>query len=188
MSSGRGKLFVLSGASGGGKTTIIKQIIRLRSNFVFSISFTTREPRKEEIDGVDYYFVSHKEFHRKIKAGDFLEWAEVHGEFYGTDREKTIELLDDGKNIILDVDVHGGESLHKTYPEAVMIFIYPPSVEELRRRLIARGTNTMEQIEKRISRYPYEKKQGEKYDYRVLNEDLDATVKAVLEIIDDHLV
>jgi len=180
----KGHLFVLSGSSGGGKTTIIRRILEKDSNFIFSVSSTTRTPRPEEIDGKDYNFLSHKEFHFRIESNKFLEWAEVHGELYGIERDILERDLADGKNIIFDIDVHGGEAIHKQYPDSILIFIYPPSLEELKRRLQERDTNTANQIEERLACYSFELERSKLYHHRVLNDNLDATVNAVFEIID----
>lgn len=185
--SNKGKLFVLSGSSGGGKTTIIKRILDEKKDFVFSVSSTTREQRNHEIDGKDYHFLSHAEFQKRLDEGKFLEWAEVHGEYYGTEREQVEEFLNEGKNVIFDLDVYGAESLSRQYPEAILIFIHPPSIEELRKRLENRGTNTPEQIERRLSRYPFEWERSKKYPHHVLNDNLEETVHKVMEIIDEKL-
>ena len=183
--SKRGQLFVLSGSSGGGKTTIIHEVLDIRSDLVFSVSSTTREPREHEREGVDYHFLTREEFSNRREDGEFLEWAEVHGEFYGTEYRQIDRILDSGKNVLLDLDVYGASSIHEQFPNAVLIFIFPPSVEELRRRLENRGTNTPEQIKLRMSRYPFERARGEQYPYHVLNDNLMETVDSVLTIIND---
>jgi len=181
----RGQLFVLSGSSGGGKTTIIHEVLSIRKDFVFSVSSTTREPREHEKEGVDYHFLKRDEFLKRRDAGEFIEWAEVHKHLYGTEHRQIDKMLELGQNVILDLDVYGASSIHDLFPNAVLIFIFPPSVEELRRRLENRGTNTPEQIELRLSRYPFERARGEAYPYHVLNDNLMDTVDSVLEIIED---
>lgn len=175
----------MSGSSGGGKTTIIHELLKLRPEFIFSVSSTTREPRIHEQDGVDYNFLSLEEFTKRREADEFLEWAEVHGEYYGTERRQIEEFLKSGKDVILDLDVYGASSIHEQFPEAILIFIYPPSIEELRKRLENRGTNTPEQIERRLSRYPFEKERSAQYPFHVLNDNLMDTVASILKIIDE---
>jgi len=184
--SKRGRPIVVSAASGTGKTTIIKELMRRRPNLEFSVSSTTRKPRENEIDGVHYNFISREEFQRGIDNDFFAEWEEVHGEYYGTGRQALEEALEAGKHVLLDLDVNGGERLKRNYPETVLIFLYPPSLEELCRRLITRGTETSQSLKRRLERYPMERAKGEKFPYRIMNDVVERATDQVLEIINNN--
>jgi len=177
-------LVVLSSPSGGGKSTIIKELLRRRPDFVYSISCTTRKKRDYEVDDVHYHFISIEEFSNRITEGRFLEWEEVHSDFYGTDRLEVEALIRSGKSVLLDLDVNGGEHVQEQFPDSILIFLYPPSLDELRRRLRLRGSDDEESIERRISRYQMEKVKGDRYPNRLRNEDLEATIQEVLDIIE----
>ena len=179
-----GRLVVLSSPSGGGKSTIIKELLRRRPDFVYSISCTTRKKRDYEVDDVHYHFISIEEFSNRITEGRFLEWEEVHSDFYGTDRLEVEALIRSGKSVLLDLDVNGGEHVQEQFPDSILIFLYPPSLDELRRRLRLRGSDDEESIERRISRYQMEKVKGDRYPNRLRNEDLEATIQEVLDIIE----
>ncbi len=181
----RGLPVVLSSPSGCGKSTVIQHILKLRPDIVFSVSSTTRPPRHYEEDGIHYRFISEDEFRAGIKAGRFLEWEQVHGNLYGTDRLVIEENLSVGKHVILDLDVNGRERIQNTYPEAIIIFLYPPSKKELRKRLTLRGTDSSEDISQRISRYPMEMDKGKEYTFQILNDNLDHTIDEVIRIIDN---
>lgn len=183
----KGRLFVLSGSSGGGKTTIIRQILARRKDFTFSISSTTRPARDPEKDGIDYDFISEKDFQSKIENNEFVEWAEVHGQLYGTTHESIRSILNNNQNVILDVDVKGGREIKKKFPESILVYIHVPSIAELKKRLITRGTNTPEQIKERLTRFEFEHEMSKEYQYRVENDDLDTTVNSVLEIIEKEI-
>ena len=137
----RGTLLVLSGSSGVGKSTVISQVLERRKDLYFSVSFTTRAPREGEVDGVNYYFVSREEFQRRIDRGEFLEYAEFVGNFYGTSMEVIREKLDKGVDVLLDIEVQGAAKVRERCPEAVLIFLIPPTIEELSRRLQRRNTD-----------------------------------------------
>jgi len=184
--SKRGLPVVISAASGAGKSTIINEILKVRSDLVFSISFTSREPRRGEAEGVDYHFVTCQEFEQYIKENRFVEWEIVHGNYYGTDREALECILKVGKHIILDLDVNGGQRLRAVYPETILIFLYPPSLEELQQRLSKRGTETEESVLYRLARYPLEIEKGNKYPYRVINDSIELTTTAILRIINTN--
>ena len=179
-------MIVLSAPSGGGKSTVIKEILKRRPDFSYSISCTTRQIRHYEIEGVHYHFLTEDEFKRRVAEGRFIEWEEVHGNLYGTDREIIEASLAAGKNVLLDIDVNGGEALTQSFPDSLLIFLYPPSIEELRRRLKLRGSDDDESIERRISRYTMEKEKGDAYPFRIVNDDLEKTIEAVLQLIEQH--
>lgn len=182
----RGRPIVLSAASGTGKTTIIKELMSRKPDLVFSVSSTTRKPRKGEVQGVHYNFISREEFQRGIKEGLFAEWEEVHGEFYGTNRSMLNETLETGEHVLLDLDVNGGERLKAGYPETILIFLYPPSREELRHRLITRDTETEDSLRRRLERYPMESEKGKKYTYRIMNDEVERATDEVLRIINSN--
>jgi len=163
------------------------EILRLRPHYSYSVSSTTRPPRGYEVDGQDYHFISEDAFRAKISNGDFLEYAEVHTFLYGTDKLRLSEHLKNGDYLLLDLDVHGGNAVLKLYPKhTIAIFIDPPSIEELRRRLKLRGSESDEEIEQRLSRYPMEQKLSESYPFRVINDNLEQAVEEIVTIIDNH--
>ncbi|HKX11699.1 MAG TPA: guanylate kinase [bacterium] len=166
-----GRIFVVSGASGTGKTTLCRDLEREMGLF-FSVSATTRAPRAGETEGRDYRFLSRSEFDKMLENDQFLEWAQVHGQSYGTPREPIESRLKEGHDVLLDLDTQGAIQLKSLFPEAVLIFIKPPSLEELRKRLTARGTDSPEVIDRRIDRAEHEFEQISHYDYVVENRDL----------------
>lgn len=178
-----GRLFVISGPSGVGKGCIVQEILRQNQNFALSISYSSRTPRNGEIEGKDYYFVSREEFLAMAKAGKFLEYAEVHGNYYGTAKDKIEKILASGKNLIFEVDIQGGISLKKLMPEIKTIFILPPSTKELIRRIEKRGSETQETLQKRLQTMEKEMLFAGKYDYQIINDNLADTVKKVLELM-----
>jgi len=179
-----GFLLVLSGPSGAGKGTLVDRLVAARPECVFSISATTRPQRSNEQEGVQYEFVSREEFERRRSAGLFLEWAEVHGHFYATPTRFVDEGVRAGRIVVLDVDVQGGASVRRARPDAVSVFIYPPSVEALRKRLLGRKTDTPEVVERRLTNAPGELKQYREYDYLVVNDDLEMAVARLVSIVD----
>ncbi|MEG0584853.1 MAG: guanylate kinase [Christensenellaceae bacterium] len=178
----KGSLIVISGPSGCGKGTIVEKLIEDK-NIEISVSCTTRNPRPHEKDGVNYFFKTQDEFDVMVKNDDFLEYANVFGCSYGTPKQRVLERLADGKNVILEIDVQGAMQVKQNYPQAIMIFIMPPSEEELLKRLRGRATETEEQINKRFGKARSEMALVDKYDYKVVNDDLDAAVAQVKEII-----
>ncbi len=189
MGNSTGKIIIISAPSGTGKSTIIKRLMEVSElNLRFSVSATNRPPRKGEIDGVNYYFLSTEEFENKIQNNGFIEYEEVYtGRYYGTLKSEVEKTLNEGHNLILDIDVKGGINVKKLYPEAAAIFILPPSIEVLRQRLIGRGTDDMETIEQRVAKAEYELSFASKYDYSVVNEDLDKAVNETETIIRNFL-
>ncbi|NOY78136.1 MAG: guanylate kinase [Calditrichaeota bacterium] len=184
---GKGLLCVLSSPSGGGKTSVIREILRRKPDYTYSISATTRPRRGHEKDGIDYYFLSKKDFEEGIKRGDFIEWAEVHGHLYGTPRESIEVKLKQGKVVLLDIDVEGGMAIKRLYTDrALLIFLKPPSVETLVERLKKRSTETEAQIKKRLERIPKEMAFADFYDVVIINDDFDQTVNQVIEAIETY--
>ncbi|MDQ7052572.1 MAG: guanylate kinase [candidate division KSB1 bacterium] len=185
MQAKRGLLVVISAPSGGGKTTVIHEILKTNDDlFQYSISATTRKPRGREQDGVDYYFISEEEFKRRIEASEFIEWARVHGHYYGTPKKPIDDAISSGKIIFLDIDVQGGLEVKKKYgDDALLIFIMPPSIEELEKRLRGRKTESDEEIARRLAAVPVEIEKSKYYDAVVVNNDLSETVRKVKDMI-----
>ncbi len=186
-----GKLVIFSAPSGAGKTTIIHQIINEKEfNLAFSISATTRKPRPGERNGVDYYFLTVEEFKKKIENNEFVEWVEVYpGQYYGTLKSEIERLWAMGKNVVFDVDVIGGLRIKSQYPDkSLAIFIKPPSIEELKRRLEKRGTETPQSLEKRIERAKFELTLADKFDVVIVNDDLQKAVEETKRILRQFLL
>ncbi len=180
-----GKLIVISGPSGAGKTTLVKRLFEECPGLVSSVSATTRTPRPGEVDGVDYYFLSAEEFQRRRRAGEFLECFEVFGAgtWYGTPESEVAPSLAAGKSIILEIDVQGTLAVLERYPQAVTIFVHPSSVDELERRLRLRGTDSEESIERRLSVARRELACADRYQHQVINDDVERAVQKICEII-----
>ncbi len=177
------KLFVLSGSSGVGKGTVLKGFLEKNPNFMLSISCTTRAPRPGEVDGVNYFFISQQEFKNCIENNKFLEWAEFAGNFYGTKKKYINQCLAEGKDIILEIDTQGALQVKKQMPEAVLIFICPPSYEALENRLRGRHTEDEATIQKRLQQVKIELERAEKFDYKIVNDNLDEAIKNLEEVI-----
>lgn len=186
----QGKLIIVSAPSGCGKSTIIGHIMDEGTrDLQFSVSATNRAPRPGEVHGVNYYFLSDDEFRTRVANGEFVEFEEVYpGRFYGTLRTEIEERLAQGHNIILDIDVKGGVNVKKQFGDRAMsIFIEPPSVDELRRRLEGRATDSTEVIDQRVGRAEYELTFAPQYDHVVVNDDLDTAIKETKDLIDDFI-
>ena len=179
----KNKLLVISGPSGVGKGTLVKALKARRADVVESISCTTRSPRTGETHGKEYFFLTKEEFLRRIAENDFLEYDEHFGNYYGTPKSFVRQMLQE-KSVILEIDVVGALNAKKAIPESVLIMIAPPSVDELKRRLIGRGTETHEAIENRLSRLEYELSQQDKYDYVVINDELERALGELERILD----
>jgi guanylate kinase len=179
----RGTLFVVSSPSGGGKGTIIRHVLAVVENLRYSVSFTTRAPRLGEANGREYFFVDRETFQEMVAAGEFLEWACVHGNLYGTAKNQIIEETAAGADLILEVDVQGAASVRQLLMDSVSIFILPPSYEVLRERLIARGTDLPEELELRLRNAPEELKQYSAFDYVIINDEIDRAVGQLASII-----
>lgn len=180
----RGSLIIISGTTCAGKGTVIKKLLERNKNMVLSLSYTSRPIRKGEVDGIDYKFISHEEFERKIEKGDFLEYAKVrYGEYFGTPKENIDNLLESGKDVILEIDVQGAKQIKEKLPETILIFIMAPSMEEVKRRIKARGAETAEQIVDRFQTAYKEINEVNKYNYVVVNDHLEEAIKKVEAIL-----
>ncbi len=182
----KGKLIVISGPSGSGKGTIVDRLLN-EDNIELSISCTTRQPRANEKNGVNYFFKREDEFNNMIVSDSFLEHAEVFGCKYGTPKKRVLEKLELGKNIVLEIDVQGAMQVKKNFSEALLIFILPPSEEELLKRLKGRATETEEQIKTRFAKAKEEMAYADQYDYQVVNDNLDDAVHEIENIIKNNL-
>ncbi|MGI6484980.1 MAG: guanylate kinase [Tepidanaerobacteraceae bacterium] len=179
----KGILFVVSGPSGAGKGTICGLLMQKIDNLSVSISATTRAPRQGEVDGVSYFFLERSEFERKIERDEFLEWAKVYNNYYGTPKDFVEGQLNAGKDVILEIDVQGASKIKRCCPDGVYIFIFPPSIKELKNRIIKRGSETIESIRERMKYASQELKLASSYDYIVLNDELEKAVAQLKSII-----
>lgn len=179
----KGIFFIITSPSGGGKGTLIKEVLRTTANISYSVSFTTRKMRQGEVDGKDYFFVSPDEFENLVRQGDFLEYATVHGNYYGTLLHQVRKETEDGRDIILEIDVQGAESVRAKMPEAVSIFILPPSFEVLRQRLISRQTESDADLQLRLENAKTEVKFYKQFDYVVINAEKNVAVENLRSII-----
>lgn len=179
----KGKLFIISGPSGSGKTTLGSHAVKNIGNLKFSVSCTTRPIRKDETDGVDYIFIRENEFQNMIKCGKFAEWAEVHGNLYGTPVKNINDANEDGIDVLLDIDVQGAEQLKNKFPEAVFIFVVPPSIEVLQKRLVKRNSEKQNDIDLRLNKVKYEIAKSKGYDYIIINDDMEKAAGTIESII-----
>jgi guanylate kinase len=179
----RGTLFVVSSPSGGGKGTIIEHVLECVANLSYSVSYTTRAPRLKEVDGREYFFISRETFQEMVAAGEFLEWACVHGNLYGTAKNQILAETAAGSDIILELDVQGAASVRQLLMDSVSIFILPPSYEVLRERLIARGTDLPEELAVRLRNAPEELRQYSAFDYVIINDEVKRAVNQLASII-----
>ena len=177
------KLFVISGSSGVGKGTVIKEFLKKHPDFKLSVSCTTRGKRDGEVHGVNYFFLTPEEFQNCIKNNEFLEWAEFSGNYYGTKKSFVEQCLENGDNIILEIDTKGALNVKKLMPDAVLIFIMPPSFEELEKRLRGRHTETEEAIQKRLASIKLEMENSKQFEHEVVNDTVDNAVKQLERIL-----
>jgi len=178
----RGLLLVISGPSGAGKGTLCKALME-KNTMWLSVSATTRQPRNGEIHGKNYFFISHEEFQSRIEKGDFLECAQVYGNYYGTPKSSVIDMLETGKDVILEIDIQGALKVKEAFPEGIFVFILPPSMEELKQRIINRGSETPESLMTRFMSAYKEINYVSKYSYAVVNDTVEAATKKIESIV-----
>ncbi len=174
-----GKLIVLTGPSGVGKGTLMRSLLARHPELYYSVSATTRSPRPGEIDGKDYYFISRSKFEQLMAAGEFLEWAEFAGNYYGTPREPVINQICSGKLVVLEIELEGARQIRRSFPEALSIFILPPSFSELEKRIRTRGQDSEEAIARRLRRAQDEINAADEFDIQIVNDDFETTLKSI---------
>lgn len=181
----KGKLFIITGTSAVGKTSIAKRVLKKKKKLTRSITFTSRKKRKSEKDGKDYHFITKEEFKKKIRKSDFLEWANNYGNLYGTDKKEITKFLNQGRNVLVVIDIKGALNINKKWPKAVTIFILPESTDQLKKRFKKRGDTSKAAIKKRLEIAEWELSQAPKCDYWVVNPEyrIEMAVREVLEII-----
>lgn len=179
----KGLLIVVSGFSGAGKGTLMKKLLEDYEQYALSISMTTRAPREGEVDGREYFFATREQFEDKIKAGGFIEHAQYCGNYYGTPKDYVEQQLEAGKDVILEIEIQGAMKVKEQFPDAILLFVMPPSIAVLHQRLVGRGTETEEIINERLQRAEEEAVGIEGYDYIIINDDLDTCVKELHELL-----
>ena len=179
----KGILIVISGFSGAGKGTLMKALLEKHHNYALSISATTREPREGERDGREYFFVTREKFEEMIREGELIEHAQYVNNYYGTPRQYVFQQMADGRDVILEIEIQGALKIKERFPEALLIFVMPPSADELKRRLVGRGTESMEVIDRRMRRAAEEAAGITSYDYILINDTLDACVEEMHQLI-----
>jgi len=184
--SKQGHLFIISAPSGGGKTTLSKAVVKRFKDILYSVSYTTRSPRNSEQDGVDYYFIQKKDFEERIESGHWAEWAKVHGNYYGTSAKFLEKGLASGRGMLLDIDVQGTIQILGDYPDSITIFIMPPSLETLRKRLEMRRTESRATIKRRLLTAEKEMAQKDLYRYIIVNDQLSVSIEKLVAIIEKY--
>lgn len=183
----QGKLFIISGPSGTGKGTICKRLLQMDEDIVLSVSVTTRKPRQGEVHGREYFFVERDEYMKMLEEGGLLEHASVYGQtLYGTPRQPVVRWLCEGRDVILEIDVQGAFQVRDNYPDCVLIFVFPPSMEELKERIKGRGSETEETMQARLAEAQREMELAERYDYRIVNRDVEKASMELYEIIKEE--
>lgn len=180
----QGVLLVLSGPSGAGKGTICNKLREKRNDLSYSVSATTRAPRNGEVDGKDYFFITIDHFKKMIENDEMLEYAEIYGNYYGTPKPYVMNILEQGKDVVLEIDPQGALQIKKRFPDAVFVFIVPPSLDELTKRIYNRGTDSEEVIKRRLSSATSELEYASKYDYIIVNDEVEKATNKVSNIID----
>lgn len=180
----KGILIVISGFSGAGKGTLVKALLKKYDNYALSISMTTRNPREGERDGVEYFFTDRERFEETIRQNGLIEYAQYCGNYYGTPRDYVERQMQAGNNVILEIEIQGALKIKEQFPESLLIFVTPPSAEELKRRLVSRGTESSDVIAKRLARASEESEGMEAYDYIVVNDDLELCVEEVHQLVE----
>ena len=187
MNDKTGKLIVISAPSGTGKTTLVKRLLKRESNMTASVSFTTRTKRENEIEGIDYYFIDESKFKQMIEMDEFLEYATVFGNYYGTQRKVVSNNLQKGMNVILEIDWQGAQQIKKNMPDCVMIFLIPPSKDVLLARLKNRGTDSDKEIENRFNQAVLDLNESTVFDHVLVNDQIDEAADNVLQCIQENL-
>ncbi len=183
MAPAKGKILIISAPSGSGKTTILKRVLAETPEVTYSVSATTRKPRSNDVHGKDYFFVSEEEFLKGIKEGAFVEWEKVYDYYYGTYKNFIFDIINQGRHILLEIDVKGALNIKSQFPESVSVFIIPPDIETLRQRLQNRKTESEADLKKRLDLAVHELQEKDKFDYRVVNAELDTAVKELHDLI-----